>query len=82
MVLGCSTGYNSEWILDLACSHHYTSHRDWFATYVKTDGGSVSLDDDHPCKVAIVDTIRVRMYNGVIWILINVKHISRKVTYA
>ena len=21
------------WILDSACSHHYTSHRKWFATY-------------------------------------------------
>ena len=38
----------------------------WFDTYKKIDKGSVSLGDDHPCKVAGVGTIRVRMYDGVI----------------
>lgn len=56
-------------------SYHYTSQRDWFATYVKANGGSVNLGDDHPCRVFGIGTIRVRMYDGVILILINVKHI-------
>ena len=68
--------FDSHWILDSSCSHYYTAHRDWFASYEKSDGGSVSLGDDHPCRVAGVGAIRVRMYDGVIWILINMKHVS------
>ena len=61
--------------LDSTCSHHYTSHWEWFATYQKIDGGSVSLGDDHPCKLAGVGIVRVRMYDGVIQTLKNVKHV-------
>ena len=71
-----SIEYDTAWTLDSACSHHYTLHRKWFATYDKLDGGSISLGDDHPCKVAGVGTIRMRMYDEVIRILSNVKHVS------
>ena len=64
-------------MLDLACSHHYTSHQEWFATYQKIDGGSVNLGDDHSCKVAGVGTVRVRMYDGIIHTLSNVKYVPR-----
>ena len=63
-------------MLDSACSHHYTSHREWFAIYEKIDRGSVGLGDDHPCKMARVGTIRMRMYDGVIHTLSNVNHVS------
>ncbi|XP_038975178.1 uncharacterized protein LOC120106276 [Phoenix dactylifera] len=36
----------------------------------------MSLGDDHPCKVAGVGNIKVRMYDGVIRILTNVKYVS------
>ena len=71
-----STEYDTIWILNSACSHHYTSHREWFATYQKVDGGSVSLGDDHPCKIARVGSIRMRMYDGIIRIISNVRHVQ------
>ena len=49
-----STECDTAWILDSTFLHHYISHREWFATYMKTDGGNTSLDDDHPCKVALL----------------------------
>ena len=64
-------------VLDSTCSHHYTSHREWFATYQKADGGSVSLGDDHSCEVAEIGSIRVRMYDGIIRTLSNVKHVPK-----
>ena len=67
--------YTEEWTLDSACSHHYTPHRSWFATYTKTDEGSVTLGDNHPCKVAGIGTVRVRMFDGIVRTLTNVKHI-------
>ena len=62
-------------MLDSACSHHYISYQEWFDTYKKTNGESVSLRDDHRCKVARVGTIKVRMYDEIIRTLSNVKHI-------
>ena len=42
---------DNHWTLDSICSHRYTSNREWFASYDKTDGGSVSHGDDHSCKM-------------------------------
>ena len=70
-----STGCDTMWILDSACSHHYTSHWEWFATYQKIDGRSVSLGDDHPCKVTRIGSIRMRMYDEIIHTLSNVRHV-------
>ena len=70
-----STECDTIWRLDLACLHHYTSHREWFAIYQKFDGGSVSLRDDHPCKVAKISSIRMRMYDWIIRTLSNVRHV-------
>ena len=55
----------------------HTSHREWFATYDRSDGGTVSLGGDYPSKLAGVGTIRVRMYDGIIRILSNVKHVLK-----
>ena len=49
--------------------------RNGFILYRSNDGGSVSLGDDHPCLVAEVGTIRVRMFDEVVRTLSNVKHI-------
>ena len=70
-----TTEYDSHWILDSACSHHYTTHQEWFVSYEKSNGGSVSFGDDHPCRVAGVGTIRIRMYDGVTRTHTNVKHV-------
>ena len=78
-ILLVSDGYvdwDNTWMLDSACTYHYTSHREWFHTYDRSnDRGSASLGDDHPCLVVGVDTIRVRMYDGMVRTLSNVKHI-------
>ena len=72
---GC-VDWDNTWTLNSACSYHYTSHREWFHTYDRSnDGGSVSLGNDHPCLVAGVGTIRVRMFDGVVRTLSNVKHV-------
>ena len=35
----------------------------------------MSVGDDHPCWIAAVHIIRVRMYDGVMRTLTNVKHV-------
>ena len=63
------------WTLDSAHSHHYTPNRSWFATYIKTNEGSVILGDDHPFKVANIGTVWVQIFAEIVWTLTNVKHI-------
>ena len=36
----------------------------------------MTLGDNHPCKVAGIGTVRVRMFDGIVRTLTNVKHIS------
>ena len=69
--------YPSIWILDSACPHHYTLNRSWFSTYTKIEEGSVTLEDDHPCKVAGIENVRVRMFDGIVRTLTNVKHVPK-----
>ena len=64
VVLDAHQKAHERWILDLACSHHYTLHRSWFLDYMKIDEGSVTLGDDHPCRVIGVGLVRVRMFDG------------------
>ena len=55
--------------------HHYIPNRSWFATYTMRDEGSVILGDDHPCRVAGIESIRVKMFDGMVQRLTNMKHV-------
>ena len=66
VVLDAHQKAQERWILDSACLHHYTLHRSLFLDYVKTDEESVTLWDDHPCRVIGFNSIRVRMFDGTV----------------
>lgn len=53
------------------------TNRSWFNTYTEVDEGSVTLGDDHPCKVADIGTVRVRvrMFDGIMQTLTSMKHV-------
>ena len=44
-------------------------------TYTKIDEGSMTLRDDHLYKVTSIRIIRVRMFDGMVQTLTNMKHI-------
>ena len=67
--------HDKYWTLDLACSHYYTSNWEWFTTYESSDRESMNLEDNHPCKVVGISTIKLRMHDRFIWTLTNVWHI-------
>lgn len=62
------------WTLDLTCSHHYAPNQPWFAIYTKIDNRGVTLGDEHLYKVDGIMTIRVKIFDGIVWTLTNVKH--------
>ncbi|KAK2983027.1 hypothetical protein RJ640_001110 [Escallonia rubra] len=64
------------WILDMGCSHHMCPNRDWFATYRSFDGGKVVMGNDAACKVIVIDSIQIRMHDGIVRILTDVRHVA------
>nr|GEU39227.1 putative polyprotein [Tanacetum cinerariifolium] len=50
-------------------------NRDWFVTYEEFDGGHVFMGNDSPCKVVGIGTIRIKMHEGVVRTLTDVRHV-------
>ncbi|GJW07978.1 retrovirus-related pol polyprotein from transposon TNT 1-94 [Tanacetum coccineum] len=63
------------WIMDSACSFHMSPNRDWFVTYEEFDGMHVFMGDDSPCKVVDIGTIQIKMHDGVVRTLTDVRHV-------
>ena len=75
IVLSVSTGCSDDaWVLDSACSYHMTPRRDWFTTY-RSISGEVLMGNNMICKVLGIGIVRIKMYDGVVRILSNVRHV-------
>jgi hypothetical protein len=67
--------FSDQWVLDTACTFHMSPKRDWFTTYELVDDGSVLMGNDVACKIVGMGTIRIRMHDGIMRTLKNVRHI-------
>lgn len=75
VVAGC-TDTNDEWILDSACTYHMCPHRNWFTTFEPIrNGRSVLGFDDSQCKIEGIGSIRIKMLDGTIRTLTDVRFI-------
>ena len=63
------------WILDSTCSYHMTPNKDWFNTYRSINSGSVLMGNDASCKVARIRNIRIKVFDGVVRTLCDVRHV-------
>ena len=50
-------------------------NKDWFVTYQALEGGKVLLGDNKACKVVGTGTIRIKMYDGIVRTLADVRHV-------
>jgi LTR polyprotein gag-polypeptide-like protein/Pol polyprotein/gag-pre-integrase-like protein/zinc knuckle protein len=66
---------SGKWMLDSGASHHMCPNRKWFTTYESTNGGTVLMGNDHACKTVGLGTIRVKMHDGAVRTLKDVRHI-------
>ncbi|KAK3029672.1 hypothetical protein RJ639_039164 [Escallonia herrerae] len=66
---------DGRWILDTSCSYHMCPNMDWFATYHSFDGGKVLMGNDVACKVVEIGSFQIRMHDGIVRTLIDVRHI-------
>ena len=62
-------------IMDLACSYHKTPNEDWFDTYMLVNSGYVLMGNDASRRVVRIGNIRVKMFDGVIRMLCDVRHV-------
>ena len=58
-----------------ACSYHMTPNKDWFNTYKLVNSGSVLMGNDASCKVVGIGNVRIKMFDGVVRALCDVRHI-------
>ena len=66
---------NEEWLLDSSALHHIYPHKDWFASYQIVNDGIVILRDNHSCKIVGVGNVKIKMFDGVIRTLTNVRDV-------
>ena len=63
------------WILDSACSFHVMPNRDWFDTYRSVNSGIVTMGNGAHCKITGIGNIRIKMFDGVVRTLCDVRHV-------
>ncbi|KAG8501441.1 hypothetical protein CXB51_003771 [Gossypium anomalum] len=66
---------SEEWILDSGCTFHMSPNRDWFITYETVSEGVVLMGNNASCKIAGVGTIKVKMFDGVVRTLSDVRYV-------
>ena len=64
-----------NWALDSGCSLHMCPNKNLFINYEAYDGGVVVMGNDAICKVVGRDIIRLKMFDGLIRELVNVRHV-------
>ncbi|KAH9704396.1 hypothetical protein KPL70_011449 [Citrus sinensis] len=65
---GCVANSGDTW--------HMTSRREWFHTYEPISGGSVYMGDDHALEIAGIGTIKIKMFDGTIRTIGEVRHVN------
>ena len=66
---------SENWILDPGCTFQMTSNRDWFSTYEPMHSGVVLMGNNASCKVTCIGTICIRMFDGVVHTLGDIRHV-------
>ena len=61
--------------VDTRATYHVCPNRDWFSNFEKLDGCSVVMGDDRPCHMKGIGTVLVKMFDGMVRELKNVRYV-------
>ncbi|KAL6228383.1 hypothetical protein ACLB2K_002333 [Fragaria x ananassa] len=64
-----------DWILDTGCTFHMCAIREWFDTFEESSSNEVFRGDDSPCRILGIGLVKIRMHDGVVRKLENVRYI-------
>ena len=68
---------DSKWVLDIGATYHVCPNKNFFSSFEKLDGCFSIIGDDHSCKVEGICTIYVKMFDGIVWELKEVRYIPQ-----
>ncbi|KAE8707674.1 hypothetical protein F3Y22_tig00110377pilonHSYRG00029 [Hibiscus syriacus] len=68
--------FTDIWLIDSGATYHMTSRREWFHHYEPVSGGSVYSCNDHALEIVGVGTIKLKMYDGTIKVVRDVRHVK------
>ena len=63
------------WLIDLRATWHMTFQREWFHTYEPISREFVHRGDYHALEIAVFCTIKIKMFDGIIRIIEEVRYI-------
>ncbi|KAE8728215.1 L-aspartate oxidase [Hibiscus syriacus] len=72
-----SKRYADTWLIDSGATYHTTSRRELFHHFEPVSGGSVYSCNDHALDIVGVRTIKLKMYDGTIKIVRDIRHVFR-----
>ena len=64
-----------DWILDSECTYHMSSNRNWLSTYRSIEGGVVLIGNNSQSKTIGIDTVELRLHDGIKETLTDVRHV-------
>jgi len=64
-------------MLDTRATYHACPNRDWFSSFEKIDGCSIVMRDDHSCTMEAIDTVHIKMFDGTVWKLKDVRYVPQ-----
>ncbi|XP_073137773.1 uncharacterized protein [Henckelia pumila] len=64
-----------EWILESGCTYHMSPRKDWFSDFKEAETGYVLLGNNESCKILGVGSIKLKMWDGSVKILSDVRYI-------
>jgi len=65
----------AEWVLNTGSTYHICHRRELYASFKELDGDLMSMGDDYTCQLVGKGTIRIKMYDGTMRVLKDVKYI-------
>ena len=68
---------NAEWILNTGATYHVCPNRTWFSSFEKLDGCYTVMNDDHPCNIEGMGTVRIKMKDGIVRELKEVRYVPQ-----
>lgn len=76
LMAGSSLIFHKNWILASGATYHMCAHHSWFNTYEECYGGAISMGNNSTSRTVGVGSVRLRMFDGTVWVLANIQYIS------
>jgi len=61
----------------MGATYYICPRREWFSSLEKLDSGVVIMGNDDACQIVGMGTIRIKMFDGVVRNLMNVRYVSQ-----